>query len=104
MKITSVVRWIARKPSCSLHNTLRVAHQSSKPSAIILIRSFRTVSMSAYTTKKWVVKTPYKGQPKREDLEIVEEQLPPVKDGGTYSYCLRQNTRLHIFLMSKMSV
>ena len=38
--------------------------------------------MSVYTTKKWVVKTPYNGHPKREDLEIVEEELPPLKDGG----------------------
>lgn len=39
---------------------------------------------AARTTKKWIVKTPYKGDPKREDLEIIEEQLPPLKDGGNF--------------------
>ena len=33
-------------------------------------------------TKKWVLRKPFQGLPKREDLEIVEEELPPLKDGG----------------------
>ena len=32
--------------------------------------------------RKWVVRSHFVGQPKREDLEIVEEELPPIKDGG----------------------
>ena len=32
--------------------------------------------------KKWLMRSPFQGQPKREDLEIVEEELPPIKDGG----------------------
>ena len=32
--------------------------------------------------KKYVLKSHFQGLPKREDLEIVEEELPPLKDGG----------------------
>ncbi len=31
---------------------------------------------------KYVLKSHFSGMPKREDLEIVEEVLPPLKDGG----------------------
>lgn len=33
--------------------------------------------------RKWILKSHFSGLPKREDLEIVEEQLPQLKDGGT---------------------
>ncbi len=32
--------------------------------------------------RKWVLKSHFCGMPKREDLDIVEEELPPLKDGG----------------------
>ena len=32
--------------------------------------------------RKWILKSHFSGLPKREDLEIVEEELPPLKDGG----------------------
>ena len=38
--------------------------------------------MTELTTRKWIVRKSYKGTPKRDDLEIVEETLPPRKDGG----------------------
>ena len=38
--------------------------------------------MSGVKARKWVVRSHFDGQPKREDLEIVEEELPPIKDGG----------------------
>ena len=41
-----------------------------------------SVVRSGVKAKKWVVKWPFSGYPKREDLEIVEEELPPLKDGG----------------------
>ncbi len=44
----------------------------------------RVNNMSNRVSKKWVVKNSFKGDPKREDLEIVEEELPPLKDGGIY--------------------
>ena len=34
--------------------------------------------------RKWVLRSHFVGQPKREDLEIVEEELPPIKDGGQH--------------------
>lgn len=34
--------------------------------------------------RKWTLKSHFSGLPKREDLEIVEEQLPELKDGGRY--------------------
>ena len=33
-------------------------------------------------TKKWVLKSMFDGLPKREDFEIIEEELPLLKDGG----------------------
>ena len=32
--------------------------------------------------RKYVLRSHFSGLPKREDLEIVEETLPPLKDGG----------------------
>ena len=32
--------------------------------------------------RKWVLRSHFSGLPKKEDLEIVEEELPPLKDGG----------------------
>ena len=40
------------------------------------------VKMSGVKARKWVLRSQFSGQPKREDLEIVEEELPPIKDGG----------------------
>ena len=37
----------------------------------------------ATKARKYVLRSHFSGLPKREDLEIVEETLPPVKDGGT---------------------
>ena len=34
--------------------------------------------------RKWVLRSHFSGLPKREDLEIVEEELPPLKDGGMH--------------------
>ena len=34
-------------------------------------------------SRKWTLKAHFSGLPKREDLEIVEEQVPELKDGGT---------------------
>ena len=35
-------------------------------------------------SRKWTLKSHFSGLPKREDLEIVEEQVPQLKDGGRY--------------------
>ncbi len=32
--------------------------------------------------RRWVLKSHFSGMPKREDLDLVEEELPPLKDGG----------------------
>ena len=40
------------------------------------------VKMSGVKARKWILKSHFSGLPKREDLEIVEEDLPPLKDGG----------------------
>lgn len=36
--------------------------------------------------RKYVLARPFDGWPKKEDLQIVEEELPPLKDGGLYSF------------------
>ena len=33
-------------------------------------------------SRKYIMKSHFSGLPKREDLEIVEEELPQLKDGG----------------------
>ncbi len=38
--------------------------------------------MAAVKRRKYVIKSYFDGLPKREDLELVEETLPPLKDGG----------------------
>ncbi len=52
--------------------------------------------MSSRRTKKWVVKSSYKGVPKLEDLEIVEEELPPLKDGGRVPFVSFKNIWLSV--------
>ncbi len=32
--------------------------------------------------RRWVLKSHFSGLPKREDLDLVEEALEPIKDGG----------------------
>ena len=39
-------------------------------------------TMSEVKCRKYILKSHFSGMPKREDLEIVEETLPPLKDGG----------------------
>lgn len=33
--------------------------------------------------KKFILRKKFNGMPKAEDVVIVEEQLPPLKEGGT---------------------
>ena len=39
-------------------------------------------AMSRVKTKKWMKRAKFEGMPKREDLEIVEEFLPHLKNDG----------------------
>ena len=41
--------------------------------------------MSAVKCRKYILKSHFSGMPKREDLEIVEETLPALQDGGGLS-------------------
>lgn len=36
------------------------------------------------TAKKYVITQYFKGEPKRSDLTLVEEELPALNDGGKY--------------------
>ena len=40
--------------------------------------------MSSVKARTFVLRNQFSGMPKREDLELVEEELPPLKDGGEY--------------------
>ena len=53
---------------------------SFDPLTIFTIPIIRRASM--VKCRKWILKSHFSGLPKREDLEIVEEELPPLKDGG----------------------
>ena len=34
------------------------------------------------TARKYVLESQFQGEPKRSDVKIVEEKLPPLNDGG----------------------
>ena len=55
---------------------IRQFRPSSIPCVAVLQRS---VMVKA---RKYVLRSHFSGLPKREDLEIVEEELPALKDGG----------------------
>lgn len=42
--------------------------------------------MSSVKARRYVLRSQFSGAAKREDLEIVEEELPPLKDGGKYRW------------------
>ena len=44
------------------------------------------VPVMATVTRKYVLHSHFSGLPKRDDLEIVEEVLPPIKDGGIFGH------------------
>ena len=63
------------------------AFTASQRIIVVLIQNVRFCcvlqeKMSGVKARKWVVRSHFVGQPKREDLEIVEEELPSIKDGG----------------------
>ena len=39
-------------------------------------------TMSSVRARRYVLRSQFSGLPKREDFEVVEEELPPLKDGG----------------------
>jgi NADPH-dependent curcumin reductase CurA len=43
---------------------------------------------SSNKTRKWTIKKKFEGSPKRDDFEIVEEELPPLKDGGQQQHII----------------
>ena len=40
----------------------------------------------AMKARKYILRSYFSGFPQRDALEIVEEELPPIKDGGALSY------------------
>ena len=55
----------------------------SKPTVrLYLYTNCLTANMSGVKCRKWNLKSHFCGEPKREDLEIVEVELPAIKDGG----------------------
>ena len=60
----------------------------------LLLSSIQALIMSGIT-RKWVVKQVFQGMPKKEDFEIIEEQLPPLKDGGKMHASHRSSVYSH---------
>ena len=44
--------------------------------------------LAAMKGRKWVLAAHFRGFPKVNDLELVEEELPDLKDGGKFAYLL----------------
>ena len=68
------------------HLSLRFMHTPvsvSSPSHVPKVRLVHIkVRIMSTKSRKWVLKQAFDGAPKREDFEIVEEDIPPLKDGG----------------------
>lgn len=41
--------------------------------------------------KKYILVKHFNGEPKPEEFKIVEEELPPIKDGGDYYFFINLN-------------
>ena len=50
--------------------------------------------MSGVKSRKWTLNSHFVGLPKREDMEIVEEELPALQDGGKLFQSCLASTRL----------
>ena len=50
--------------------------------SLSLVLYLKVVVMAATKCRRWVLKTRSEGIPKLLDFDIVEEDLPPLKDGG----------------------
>lgn len=48
--------------------------------------------MAEVKCRKYVIRKAFDGTPKRDDLEIVEETLPPLKDGGMWEVSMGAHT------------
>ena len=46
-------------------------------------------------TKKFILSKHFKGEPKSSDVKLIEEELPPIKDGGQYI--------IHIYICLKIA-
>ena len=55
---------------------------NGKSRSLSLVLYLKVVVMAATKCRRWVLKTRSVGIPKLSDFEIVEEDLPPLEDGG----------------------
>ena len=60
--------------------------------------------MSSVKARRYVLRSQFSGMPKREDLELVEEELPPLKDGGGLLENDPQETRQEKFIEFMLSL
>ena len=60
--------------------------------------------MSSVKARRYVLRSQFSGMPKREDLELVEEELPPLKDGGGLLENDPQETRQERFIEFVLSL
>ena len=51
--------------------------------------------MSVTKGRKYVLRSHFSGLPKKEDLEIVEEEFGPLKDGGMPCSCMYMYSFMH---------
>lgn len=63
---------IARQCASKVTNILRAE----------LRASFATSSSVAMKAKKFIYATPYQGEPKQSNFQLVEEELPSLKENG----------------------
>lgn len=52
----------------------------------MLLSDLRQNIFTMIVAKKFVIAKHFDGEPKPSDLTLVEEELPPIKDGGNYSF------------------
>ena len=84
------------------HDFVSCAHRSTRTySRIIIIHQPRlrriipVASTMAVKARKYILRSYFSGFPQRDALKIVEEELPPIKDGGVLSYSPYSRSELH---------
>jgi len=65
----------------------------------------RLLRMSVVKGRKWVLRSHFAGLPRREDFEIVEEELPSIKNGGQclHTWSLEYQLLLQFFARTLFS-
>ena len=61
-----------------------------------IVRNFHLTTTSLISSKKFILARHFKGSPQLEDIELVQEELPAVQNGGEEAVLIRDSTILQV--------